>query len=237
MGRMPAATATGPLASLLEAGREALLELVEHGEIVTNPSMRAYTVGLLATRTGSDRKPLLVVVPTEKDADALCDDLAAYLGDDAVAHFPPWETLPHERLSPQAATVGQRLRVLDRLRRTSSGAEDATPLVAVVAPVRALLQPMDPRLAEREPIRLEQGYGGGLDGLVESLAALGYTRTSMVERRGEFAVRGGIVDLFPTAGDHPVRVEFWGDDVEEIREFSAANQRTLETVERGGVAS
>ncbi len=205
---------------MLKPGRELLHELTDSGDIHAGASTRAYVAALLAERAA----PLLVVVPTEKDADGVADDLGAYLGNDAVAVFPPWETLPHERLSPQPATVGQRLRVLDRLR-------DGTALRAVVAPVRALLQPMDPRLTEREPIRLDAGYSGGLDGLVESLAALGYTRTTMVEHRGEFAVRGGIVDVFPSAADHPVRVEFWGDDVESLREFGAGSQRTLEPVD------
>ena len=212
-----------PLGLLLAPGREQHHDLSEPGEIHAGPAMRAYTVALLAQQAA----PLLVVVATEKDADGVADDVAAYLGPDAVAVFPAWETLPHERLSPQPATVGQRLRVLDRLR--DGGANGG--LLAVVAPVRALLQPMDPRLTEREPIRLAPGYAGGLDGLIESLSALGYTRTTMVEHRGEFAVRGGIVDVFPSAADHPVRVEFWGDDVDSIREFAAGNQRSLEAVE------
>jgi len=207
-----------PLGPLLGPGRELLAEIDEPGDIHAGPSLRAYAAALIAERS----TPLLVVVPTEKDADGAADDLSAYLGADAVAVFPPWETLPHERLSPQPATVGQRLRVLDRLR--------AGDITAVVAPVRALLQPMDPRLNERQPIRLDAAYGEGLDALVECLAALGYTRTTMVEHRGEFAVRGGIVDVFPSAADHPVRVEFWGDDVDSIREFAAVNQRTLEPV-------
>jgi transcription-repair coupling factor (superfamily II helicase) len=212
-------TSKAPLAALLAPGRATLTEDLLPGELQVGPAMRAYTLALLAEQAA----PLLVVVPTEKDADALCDGLAAFAGEEAVGHFPPWETLPHERLSPQAATVGQRLRVLDRLR--------AGDLQIVVAPVRALLQPMDPRLAEREPIRLEPGYAGGLDGLVDALAALGYTRTPLVERRGEFAVRGGLVDVFPSAADHPVRVEFWGDEVDEMREFAAADQRALGTID------
>ena len=211
-----------PLGRLLAPGRELIADITEPGEIHAGASTRAYVAALLAERAAA----LLVVVPTEKDAEFVADDLGAFLGNDAVAVFPPWETLPHERLSPQPATVGQRLRVLDRLR---AGGGDRQ-LRAVVAPVRALLQPMDPRLTEREPVRLDTGYAGGLDGLVESLAALGYTRTTMVEHRGEFAVRGGIVDLFPSAADHPVRVEFWGDDIDSIREFAAGNQRTLEPV-------
>ncbi|MPZ72288.1 MAG: transcription-repair coupling factor [Nitriliruptorales bacterium] len=216
-------TSQAPLEPLLRPGRGLLDDISEPGDIHAGPSMRAYSVALVALRCA----PLLVVVPTEKDADGVADDVAAYLGNAAVAVFPPWETLPHERLSPQPATVGQRLRVLDRLRADAG----TPPLRAVVAPVRALLQPMDPRLTERHPIRLGPGYTAGLDGLVEALAALGYTRTTMVEHRGEFAVRGGIVDVFPSAADHPVRVEFWGDDVDSVREFAAASQRTLEPVD------
>ncbi|MDQ3709000.1 MAG: transcription-repair coupling factor [Actinomycetota bacterium] len=226
------------LRALLDLGREPLADVTEPGEIHVGPTLRAYTVGLLADHV----ETLLVVVATDADAEALHDDLSAFLGEHAVAVFPAWETLPHERLSPQAATVGQRLRVLDRLRagapagavEPSSG--DTEPpaeasLRAVIAPVRALLQPMDPRLTDREPVRLHAGFTGGLDGLVESLAALGYTRTTMVTHRGEFAVRGGIVDVFASAADHPVRVEFWGDDVDSLRWFAAASQRTLEPVE------
>jgi transcription-repair coupling factor (superfamily II helicase) len=216
-----AAPGAGPLAPLRDAGREPLAELLElPGEIHVGPSVRAYTLALAAERAA----PLLVVVPTDRDAEALRDDLAAFAGSEAVAHFPPWETLPHERLSPHPATVGRRLRVLDRLRTVQAGARS---LAAVVAPVRALLQPMDPRLAEREPVRLEPGWTGGLDALIEQLAALGYTRTPLVEQRGEFAVRGGIVDVFPTAAEHAVRVEFWGDDVDTLREFAAGDQRTI----------
>jgi transcription-repair coupling factor (superfamily II helicase) len=209
---------TGPLAALLDDGRAALAELAIPGAVRVAPPMRAYALALIAEHAA----PLLVVTPTEREAEALADDLRAFHAESAS--FPPWETLPHERLSPQAAVVGERLRVLDELREGR--------LRIVVAPVRALLQPMDPRLTEREPVRLDAAYPKGLDGLVEQLAALGYMRTTLVERRGEFAVRGGLVDVFPSAADHPVRVEFWGDDVDSIRTFSAADQRTLAEVEQ-----
>ena len=217
-GTMTASRA--PLATLLDLAREPLSDHLEPGSIHTGPAMRAFTCALLADRAS----PLLIVVPTDKDAENLVDGLTAFLGEHAVEGFPAWETLPHERLSPQPATVGRRLRVLDRLR---SGGD----LRVVVAPVRALLQPMDPRLNEREPLRLDGGYTGGLDGLVNALAALGYVRTPLVERRGEFAVRGGIVDVFGSSADHPLRVEFWGDDVDSLRAFSAADQRTLEPLD------
>src|SRR6478609_3298239 len=83
----------------------------------------------------------------------------------------------------------------------------------VVAPVRALLQPLVTGLAELAPVALTAGQEAPLEEVVEALAAAAYTRTDLVERRGEFAVRGGILDVFPPTEEHPVRVEFWGDTV------------------------
>ncbi|MDQ3974741.1 MAG: hypothetical protein M3276_10530, partial [Actinomycetota bacterium] len=109
---MPAPPRGGPLGALLAPGRARLADVLEPGEIHAGPAVRAYSLALLAERAA----PLLAVVAADRDAEALTDDLSAFLGDAAVALFPPWETLPHERLSPQPATVGRRLRVLDRLR-------------------------------------------------------------------------------------------------------------------------
>ena len=215
---LPATDVRGPLASLLSRAGEDFDDLAFTSEATVSPPLRPYVIAHLAKR-----RPLLVVTPTTKDAEALVDDIGAFAGTDAVALFPSWETLPHERLSPQPATVGQRLRVLDQLRRDA--------LRIVVAPVRAVLQPMDPRLAERVPLTISAGWDGGPTVLVDQLATLGYTRSSLVTQRGEFASRGGIVDVFPTTGDHPVRIEFWGDDVDGLREFAIADQRALETVE------
>jgi transcription-repair coupling factor (superfamily II helicase) len=216
--------AAGPLASALRAARGEWVEELEDEELVCSPPVRPYVLSLLVER----QTPLLVLTSRTSDAEAVADGLAAYLGESRVAVFPAWETLPHERLSPQPRTVGRRLAVLDRL--THPEAHDE-PLLAVVAPVRAALQPMDPRLASRRPIELTARWSG-FDALVEGLAALGYARTPQVEARGEFAVRGGIVDLFPTAGDHAVRVEFWGDDVESLRTFAVGDQRSTGPVER-----
>src|SRR5205085_11158484 len=129
-----------------------------------------------------------------------------------------WETLPHERLSPRADTVGQRLAVLRRLEHPSDADPSAGPLSVVVTPVRALLQPQVPKLGELVPVELHAGDGGReLTDLVADLVAAGYARAELVENRGDFAVRGGILDVFPPTEQHPLRVEFWGDEVEEIR--------------------
>jgi len=216
--------AVGPLAGVLRGLRTEVEQALDDPAITCSTGARPLLLALLAERTS----PLLVVTPRSSDAEALVDGLGALLGEGRVASFPAWETLPHERLSPQPRTVGRRLAVLDRLARPEAHEE---PLLAVVAPVRAALQPMDPALAQRRPLVLDQSWDG-FDALVEGLAGLGYARTPQVEARGEFAVRGGIVDVFPTASDHAVRVEFFGDDIEELRWFGVGDQRSVEAVER-----
>ncbi len=176
-------------------------------------------------------RTVLAVTATSREAEDLVEELADLVDPDAVAYYPSWETLPHERLSPRSDTVGRRLAVLRRLRHPGTDASNG-PLKVVVAPIRSLLQPQVPGLADIEPVELAPGETRPLEDVVRGLAEAAYSRVDMVERRGEFAVRGGIVDVFPPTEEHPLRVEFWGDDVEEIRAFSVADQRTLETVQR-----
>ena len=147
--------------------------------------------------------------------------------------FPAWETLPHERLSPAQDTVGRRLAVLRRLVHPQAGAAGQGPVRVIVAPVRSVLQPQVKGLADLEPVALREGDTIDLDDLVRRLASAAYHRVDLVERRGEFAVRGGIVDVFPPTLDHPRRIELWGDEVEEIRAFAVADQRTLELAPDG----
>ena len=151
-----------------------------------------------------------------------------------MALYPGWETLPHERLSPRPDTIGRRLAVLRRLRHPSSQDDATGPLRVVVAPVRSVLQPQVPELGELEPVSIAIGDAGReLEEIVSALAAAGYARTELVEKRGDFAVRGGILDVFPPTEEHPLRVEFWGDEVEEIRYFKVADQRSLEIAPDG----
>ena len=178
-------------------------------------------------------RPILAVTATGREAEDLVAALRCFLPADVVADFPSWETLPHERLSPRSDTVGRRLAVLRRLTHPDASDTAYGPLDVVVAPVRALLQPLVKGLGDLVPVALKAGDEMPLDRVVEALAAAAYTRTDLVERRGEFAVRGGILDVFPPTEEHPVRVEFWGDTVEEIRWFKAADQRSLEVAQHG----
>ncbi len=166
---------------------------------------------------------LLVIAPTGRRAESVGAALAALVPDAAVLHFPAWETLPHERLSPSAETVGRRLEVLRRLAEWSG----ETPMI-VTASVRGALQPVAAGLTDAGVLDLRMGgRGTELDTVVRRLVELAYLRVDMVSRRGEFAVRGGILDVFPPAADHPYRVEFFGDEIDQIRAFSVADQRSL----------
>ncbi len=169
--------------------------------------------------------PLLVVTATGREADDLTAELRGVFGD-AAALFPSWETLPHERLSPGVDTVGARLTVLRRLAFPDDDRLGA-PLKVLVTTVRSLLQPMAPGLAGIEPVTLTVGTEAEFEDVIARLVDLAYTRVDMVGKRGEFAVRGGILDIFPPTAEHPVRVEFWGDEVSEMRMFSVADQRSI----------
>lgn len=176
-------------------------------------------------------RTVLAVTATAREAEDLVVELSDLLDPATVAYYPSWETLPHERLSPRSDTVGRRLAVLRRLKHPGTDASNG-PLRVIVAPVRSILQPQVKGLADLAPVEITVGASAALEDVVRGLADAAYSRVDMVERRGEFAVRGGIVDVFPPTEEHPLRVEFWGDEVEEIRSFSVADQRTLDTLDR-----
>ncbi len=176
-------------------------------------------------------RTVLAVTATSREAEDLVTALGDLVDPTRVGYYPSWETLPHERLSPRSDTVGQRLAILRRLRHPGTDASNG-PLSVVVAPVRSVLQPQVKGLGDLEPVELVTGDSAPLEDVVRRLADAAYTRVDLVEKRGEFAVRGGIIDVFPPTEEHPVRIELWGDDVEEIRSFSVADQRTLDKVER-----
>ncbi|MET9534304.1 transcription-repair coupling factor [Streptomyces sp. NPDC006649] len=204
-----------------------------HVDLVGPPAARPFAVAALARET---RRTVLAVTATGREA----EDLAAALRslfpadqEDAVVEYPSWETLPHERLSPRSDTVGRRIAVLRRLAHPRSDDPSAGPVSVVVAPIRSVLQPQVKGLGDLEPVSLRQGSSADLMEITEALAAAAYARVELVEKRGEFAVRGGILDVFPPTEEHPLRVEFWGDEVEEIRYFKVADQRSLEIAEHG----
>ncbi|MEI8066852.1 MAG: transcription-repair coupling factor [Actinomycetes bacterium] len=174
----------------------------------------------------SRQRPLLVVTASSRRSEELADELRTYIGGDHVGEFPPWETLPHEKLSPKSDTIAARFKLLRQL----GGLESQSAPTVVVTSIRALLQPIIHDLLQEDLLSLEIENEISLTFLTQRLNYFGYTRTDLVERRGDFAVRGGIVDLFPPNHEHPIRVEFFGDEIEELRYFTVADQRTFEPV-------
>jgi transcription-repair coupling factor (superfamily II helicase) len=186
----------------------------------------ALLAALLDRRRSNDAGgALFAVTATDREADALRAALECLLPTAEILDFPAWETLPHERLSPSTETVGRRIHALRRMREWRP---DGDPLV-VVASVRAALQPIADGLADIEPIRLALGQRGiDLNALTKQLVDLAYSRVDLVTRRGEFAVRGGILDVFSPIAEHPIRVDFFGDEIDALRAFTVADQRSIE---------
>jgi len=198
----------------IEAGRS--------GTIVAPVGIRPPLLAAVATRAA---RPLVVLTATGRDAETLTNALASWIP--GVAMLPAWETLPHERLSPQVDTMARRIAVLRRLVHPVAGDESAGPISVLVVPIRAFLQPIISGLADLEPVRVRTGDILDLTDVTNRLAELGYERVDMVEGRGQMSVRGGILDVFPPQEPHPLRVELWGDEVDDIRAFSVSDQRTL----------
>ena len=170
----------------------------------------------------SEQSPLLVLTASTHYAQSLATYIRAFSEQDIV-EFPAWETLPHERLSPKTDTVVQRLKVLHQIQ----GRAKDKPRI-VVTNIRAFLAPINSQTLEINPLAISAGSELSIHELVANLAYFGFSRTDLVERRGDFAVRGGIVDIFPGDYEHPIRIDYFGDEVEEIHFFSVHDQRSME---------
>ena len=175
----------------------------------------------------------IVATATGQAAGQIADDLQALIGERNVALFPAWETLPFERISPNVETMGRRLEVLWRLHNA-----DQRPRV-VVAGARALLQKTAPAAAvatsQPWPLHLKVGMQIDPSQLVRDLVTLGYRREDLVELRGHVAQRGAIVDVFASTHDEPLRVEFWGDEIERLQNFNVNDQRGTATLEEAWI--
>jgi transcription-repair coupling factor (superfamily II helicase) len=224
-GLLHSASAEPDVRAVLDAARDVRDPAVPALRIEGPMALRPFLAAGLAESGGADRT-VLAVTATDREAADLGGAVADLLGPELVEVLPSWETLPHERLSPRSDTVGRRLSIFRRL------ADPATAPRVVVAAARSLIQPIAPGLGRLDPVQLRVGDTHDFDALLERLVELAYTRVEMVTARGEFAVRGGIVDIFPPTAEHPVRVEFWGDEVSELRSFAVADQRSVGPVEQ-----
>ena len=169
------------------------------------------------------------VTATSNEAEALRDSVAALLGpDDEVALWPGWDTHPLERVSPDNQVMATRALLRWRI------VEGQAPKV-IIASARSIAQVLSPEPIVA-PITVRQGAELDRDEFISSLAKSGYRRESLVEHRAEFAVRGGIVDVWPAQGHEPLRLDFFGDDVERLTSFDIANQRSLHDLDEAAVA-
>jgi transcription-repair coupling factor (superfamily II helicase) len=227
---------TGLLACLDgDVGFAAVRELARAGSgsgVEVPSAMHPLVVAEIA-RSRSGGSPVVVVTATGREAEDLAAAIPDLVPSAHVAVFPSWETLPHERLSPSSDTVGRRVAIMHRLAHPDRDDVVNEPIDVLVTSVRAFLQPVVAAIADMPPVRLAVGDEADLDELVEALVLRGYERNDLIERRGQVAVRGGILDVFPPSEEHPLRVEFWGDTVEEVRTFAVADQRSLELAPHG----
>jgi transcription-repair coupling factor (superfamily II helicase) len=178
----------------------------------------------LAQFIKQSKQPVAVIVASGNHAAKLSESLSELVPKLELIEFPSWETLPHERLSPAAETVGKRLKALHRMLEIQGGSDHP---VALLISIRAALQPVMGGLEDHPPFTLTRGNDYLLPELSLKLIELAYERVDMVSRRGEFAIRGGILDVFPTTASHALRLEFFGDQLEDIREFNVSDQRSI----------
>jgi len=164
---------------------------------------------------------LVLLAPEDADARDAAEGAAWFVGDDRVAFLPSRGVRWGSGLEPAPHLVGERARAFDVLERGG----------LVCASAAAVAEPLPPRGARPEPIRIEPGAELSLESLSESLALAGYERVERADERGQFAVRGGLVDVFPTTGREPLRIEFWGDEIEGVRAFSPFTQRALHSAD------
>jgi transcription-repair coupling factor (superfamily II helicase) len=166
-------------------------------------------------------RPLVLLAPEDQDARDAAEGAAWFLGEERVALLPGRGVHWGSGLDPAPHLVGERARALDVL---AAGG-------LVAASASALAEPLPPPNARPATIRIASGEEVSLEQLAGSLALAGYERVERADERGQFAVRGGLVDVFPTTGREPLRIEFWGDEIEQMRAFSPFTQRALHPVE------
>lgn len=192
-------------------------------------SERAQTPVIAAVAEASGRRPLVVCTLTEVVAERLSADLQAWLGEGKTEHLPAWGTLPFERISPTVASMGARLRLTGMLERSRH--EPACVPAVVICSIRALMQRLPPRSTQPAPLVIYRSGRLDREALVLDLTEMGYERRMQVERRGEFAVRGSILDVFPSTSPVPVRIDLWGEEVDRLCRFSVGSQRSADDLE------
>lgn len=209
----------------------ALAQAITHapgGRLHAAPALTAARPAIVAALAKQHGGALLYVVQNGDLALRAREDLSQWLDSERVLLFPASDAMPYEPMSPGNDVVAARLRVLKALGAGSEGVRtaEAHPLV-IVAPIKALLQPtMSPADYASASIRLRRGEEHTIDKLMTRWVAMGYRSAPTVEEPGEINRRGGIVDIFPPGDELPLRIEFFGDEIDSLRRFDPITQRS-----------
>ena len=194
------------------------------GDSLVVPTRSRALAGAIFAKQHKDNS-IVIVTPTIAEADSLSADLKAFINPGDVELLPCWETLPFERVSPSIETMGIRSRVISRM------SSNHRPKV-IVGSARAICQKLSGTFnGEDVELKIKVGEEFSQDFLIKKLVEIGYSREPQVEARGEFAVRGDILDVYNSTSIHPIRIEFWGDAVERINTFSLSDQRSVEKID------
>ena len=182
-----------------------------------NGAARSFLVSLLFERLD---RPLLIVCPEEKEAAAFARDLSLFLGEESVFHYPSLDFLTVDMFALQNEEEITRLEILTHLQIKTK--------TIVVTSVIALMQKVTPLSGFNDYLQIiSSGDALNRDDFFSRLISGGYKRESLVEAKGEFSIRGNIIDIFPPAEKNPLRLEMFGDDIESIRMFDGSSQRSI----------
>lgn len=189
-------------------------------EIYITGSAGSYHALLICHLFRSGNNSLFIFVPDNKCAETLARECASFLGEACIALFPSKDAIPYNMKSPFGPTVETRMSVLSQLMNGEKK--------VFIAPSVTLIQKIIPqKQLFDKTIRLNTGDEISIEKLSEWFVENGFRRETIVQDIGEFAVRGGIVDIYPFLTSNPIRLEFWGDCIESIREFDVFKQKSL----------
>jgi transcription-repair coupling factor (superfamily II helicase) len=219
-----------PLLDHLAESEDALTLARDGGDAFCSSALRPFLVAALLAR--SPERPGVVVAPDDRAAHELAGDLSAWLEPRRVRFYPSRGVTYESHLAPPPHLVGLRIAALDALLEPDTG--DGAPILVVSAPALAEKVP-DPSLRPHS-FTLAVGDLLDLDECAQALADMGYERVGQVEERGQFAIRGGLLDVFGATAERAIRVELFDIEIESLRSFSTFTQRSLESVERVEIA-
>lgn len=195
----------------MREGRSVLIEGLWNAPKALTASMAQETTG----------KHILILTGASQEEIALFHDFTLFT-QRPIVDFPAWETLPTDNIPPSPDIVGERYKVLEKIRTSPE------PLI-ILSSLQACLQKLIPAAQFSDlHLHLKVGEEPGFDALISRLEKMGYQRRPVAADKGEFAVRGGILDVFPVSSPDPFRIEFWGDEISSLRTYDPIGQKSVE---------